>query len=99
MHEIFSRIVRIYSQSYLIKFALLVCTSRPVGQSGHFRQWEEPKREPLLSRTVGFPNPGGRSLVVVAPPLEPLTRRATETESRPAGLRGSRTEGSGGQAR
>lgn len=32
MHEIFSRIVRIYSQSYLIKFALLVCTSRPVGK-------------------------------------------------------------------
>lgn len=59
--------------------------SRSVGQSGHCRRWEEPKREPALSRAASFPGSGGRSLAVVAyPPLE-----------RPNSA--SRTEGSGGQ--
>lgn len=93
MHEIFSRIVRIYSQSCLIKFALLVYTSRPVGQSGHCRQWEEPKREPLLSRAIGFPNPGGGALWLSSLRRwsrwhgEPLRRRAGRPVWRAPGQR------------
>lgn len=77
MHEIFSQIMRTYSQSYLIKFVLLVCTSRPVGQIRTLSAVGGAKASAASVSSRWFPESGGRSLaVVVAPPLEPLTRES-----------------------